>query len=88
MVAQQTHSGDGEIKRLMQDMKTLFFGDEAEEMAPDPDTIVVPDGMTPDAFYVKFCKHVDIVDAAFHAAIHEAKANAPVGERSQYLQML
>lgn len=44
--------------------------------------------MDADTFYGKFCRHVDIVDAAFREALVDAKANAPREGRMQYLQML
>lgn len=48
MAAQQEHKNDAEVKALMTHLKQLFFGEDAEEMAPDPDTIEVPEGMTAD----------------------------------------
>lgn len=40
MLAQQAFSSDPEIKELVNNLKRLFFGDDADEM-PDPDDIEV-----------------------------------------------
>ena len=87
VLAQQTHSSDPEVLDLMVRLRSVFFGEDEGE-AVDPDSIVVPDGMTSDIFYDKFCQHVAIVDRTFVNAIEEARKNAPKEDRSKYLQML
>ena len=56
-----------------------LFGDDGDEAgegggAPvDADAIEVPPGMTADAFFALFCKHVAVVEAGYAEVIEEAQ---------------
>ena len=85
MQAQQSFSSDPEVLEAMMRLRSVFFGDEG---AVDPDSITVPEGMTVDSFYEKFCQHVAIVDRTFVNAVEEARRSAPREDRMKYLEML
>ena len=89
MNAQHEYKKDPEIKDLMDQLKSMFFGEDQANSMPDPEDIVVPEGMSVDIFLEKFEKHVQVVDEAFRDAVKEAKEATPSGEeRVTYLQML
>lgn len=79
MQLQAKYGSDEEIKVLMSDLRKLFFGEDMPDI--DPDSVEVPEGMTVDKFFEKFCMHVDIVNTAFQDAVKEAKKAVPKGEK-------
>lgn len=68
LAAHAAYKDDEEVMEASRGLQSAFHSGEA---------VPVPEELTADVFYEKFCMHVDTVDALFHQVAAEARAEYP-----------